>query len=561
MVEAASYRVLARKYRPAHFGDLIGQEPMVKTLSNAFETGRIAQAWLLTGVRGIGKTTTARILARGLNYQTTEIDRPSIDLSIEGVHCRAIMESRHVDVQEMDAASNTGINDIREIIESTRYKPASARYKVLLSTAAFNGLLKTLEEPPPHVKFIFATTEIRKVPVTILSRCQRFDLRRIEPDIMQAHLGNILTLEDISSEPAALSAIVRASEGSVRDALSLLDQAIAHGGGIIKAETVRDMLGLADRARLIDLFSYLVQGKAKEALEELRFQYNLGADPAFIFNELLDFTHFVTAAKVMPPSNAAAPQAEIDAALNHAQTLSMRLLARLWQMLLKGLEEIKAAPKPVQAAEMAILRITHASDLPPLEEALKKLENHIKGNAAQVSATSPSPAPRASLAYSSSAAPAPRFTPQVETQPTIVLNSLADIAALAAQKRELIFKTAIETGVRLISLKDERLEIALEPSSPPTLANELQKKLTLWTGKRWAVTVSNEVGEKTLREQQENAKDALNRGVTAHPLVQATLTAFPGAQLIAVRALKPQTEQNDYLEPDFPPYTPDEDDE
>ncbi|MPT24978.1 MAG: DNA polymerase III subunit gamma/tau, partial [Starkeya sp.] len=379
----AAYRVLARKYRPKDFSDLmVGQEPMVRTLSNAFETGRIAQAYILTGVRGVGKTTTARILARALNYKTPEIDKPTIDLRVPGEHCQAIMEGRHVDVIEMDAASHTGIDDIREIIEQVRYRPVSARYKVyiidevhMLSTAAFNGLLKTLEEPPEHVKFIFATTEIRKVPVTVLSRTQRFDLRRVEAGTLARHLQGICTAEGVGIDAEALSLIARAAEGSVRDALSLLDQAIAHSGGqatggMVHGEQVRALLGLADRGRVIDLFEALMQGDIAKALTELREQYDSGADPAVVIADLAEFTHLVTRMKILPETadDAALVETERLRGREFARGLSMRVLSRAWQMLTKGLGEVQQAAKPMQAAEMVLVRLAYAADLPTPDE-------------------------------------------------------------------------------------------------------------------------------------------------------------------------------------------------
>ncbi|UDQ89640.1 DNA polymerase III subunit gamma/tau, partial [Xanthobacter autotrophicus] len=381
-----AYRVLARKYRPQNFADLIGQEAMVRTLRNAFSSGRIAQAYILTGVRGVGKTTTARILARALNYEPADgaPGGPSLDLAVMGKHCRDIIESRHVDVMEMDAASNTSINDIREIIESARYRPVMARYKVyiidevhMLSTAAFNGLLKTLEEPPEHVKFIFATTEIRKVPVTVLSRCQRFDLRRVEAGTLTAHLSGICAREGVTIEPEALSIVARAAEGSVRDSLSLLDQAIAHGGGTVSADEVRRLLGLADKGRVIDLFEALMKGEIARALAEFRDQYDSGADPAVILTDLADFTHLVTRLKIVPDAadDAALVEAERVRGSEMAQGLSMRVLARAWQMLSKGIGEVQQAPKPAQAAEMVLVRLAYAADLPTPDDALRRLKD------------------------------------------------------------------------------------------------------------------------------------------------------------------------------------------
>ncbi|MCZ2158077.1 DNA polymerase III subunit gamma/tau [Bartonella sp. 220] len=377
-----TYRVLARKYRPQNFSDLIGQEAMVRTLTNAFETGRIAQAWMLTGIRGVGKTTTARILARALNYKTKDINQPTTVLDTLGEHCTQIIEGRHIDVIEMDAASHTGIDDIREIIEQIRYRPVSARYKVyiidevhMLSTQAFNGLLKTLEEPPAHVKFIFATTEIRKVPITILSRCQRFDLRRIESAVLVAHLRQIAKYENVEVEEQALSMIARAAEGSVRDALSIFDQAIAHSHGKVSAIAVRVMLGLADQARIIDLFEFIMKGKVVEALHELRSQYDAGADPLTILTELADFNHLVTRLRFTPEivENLSLSEEERLRSLEFSKKLSIPVLSRNWQMLLKGLQEVSQTAHPLQAAEMLLIRLAHTADLPTLDETLKKL--------------------------------------------------------------------------------------------------------------------------------------------------------------------------------------------
>ena len=380
----APYRVLARKYRPRDFTDLIGQEPMVRTLTNAFSSGRIAQAWMLTGVRGVGKTTTARILARALNYETAEISKPTIDLTVPGEHCQAIMEGRHVDVIEMDAASHTGIDDIREIIEQVRYRPVSARYKVyiidevhMLSNQAFNGLLKTLEEPPAHVKFIFATTEIRKVPITVLSRCQRFDLRRIDSGLLVTHFRNVAGQEGISIDDESLAMIARAAEGSVRDGLSLLDQAIAHGGGSVDAEAVRAMLGLADRSRIVGLFGSLMAGDVAAALANFRDQYDSGAGPSVILTDLADFTHLVTRLKFVPEAgeDPSLTETERESGADYAAKLSTVILSRVWQMLLKGITETDTSSRPAAAAEMALIRIAHAANLPSPEEALKAFQN------------------------------------------------------------------------------------------------------------------------------------------------------------------------------------------
>src|SRR5437764_3425507 len=370
-----AYRVLARKYRPSTFDDLIGQDAMVRTVSNAFVAGRIPQAWILTGVRGVGKTPTARILAGARNYELPggSVTGPTVKMPVLGVHCQAIMDSRHLDVIEMDAASHNGVEDMRQINEAIRYAPVSARTKVyildevhMLSGAAFNALLKTLEEPPPHAKFIFATTEIRKVPVTVLSRCQRFDLRRVDASLLVAHLGRIAGKGGLTVEPEALALIARAAEGSVRDCLSLFDQAIAHAAGPVRAEDVRQMLGLADRARTIDLFEAVMRGDMAAALGELRDQYDTGADPAMLLSALAEFTHFVTRVKFVPAVANDPSLAEVERKRGHgfAEKLSVRVLARVWQMLLKGIAEVETSGRPLAAAEMVLVRLAHAADLP-----------------------------------------------------------------------------------------------------------------------------------------------------------------------------------------------------
>ncbi|MBA4789733.1 MAG: DNA polymerase III subunit gamma/tau [Rhizobiales bacterium] len=553
------YRVLARKYRPSTFDDLIGQEPMVRTLSNAFTSGRIAQAYILTGVRGVGKTTTARILARALNYEPMAGGGgPSLDLSVLGKHCRDIIESRHVDVMEMDAASNTSINDIREIIEGSRYRPVMARYKVyiidevhMLSTAAFNGLLKTLEEPPEHVKFIFATTEIRKVPVTVLSRCQRFDLRRVESGVLAAHLARICAKESVEVDAEALSTIARAAEGSVRDSLSLLDQAIAHGGGRVGAEEVRRLLGLADRARVIDLFEALMSGDPQRALKEFRDQYDSGADPAVILTDLAEFTHLVTCFKLVPEtaSDASLVQAERERGADFASRLLVRDLSRVWQMLLKGIAETQAAAKPAQSAEMVLVRIAYAADLPSPEEALRKLRDMADapgGGTAPSVPSSPAPSlPSASgsaaprLAVATRAEPvraaAPVSAPQaVAAGP--VLSRFEDLVALAVARRDLLMKHALETHVMPVLFEDGRFEFALAPGGSPNLVQDISRKLQDWTGKRWMVSITaKREGMQTLAETAAAVKAEREIGIRADPLVQAVLARFPTAQIVDVR--------------------------
>ena len=545
---AAPYRVLARKYRPQNFDDLIGQDAMVRTLRNAFSSGRIPQAWILTGVRGVGKTTTARILARGLNYALPDgSGGPTVDLKDEGVHCRAIMESRHVDVLEMDAASHTGIDDVKQITDGVRYAPASARYKVyiidevhMLSEKAFNAFLKTLEEPPPHAKFVFATTEIRKVPVTILSRCQRFDLRRVEGTVLSGHLRRICNAEGVAIEDEALAMIARAAEGSVRDSLSLLDQAIAHGAGAVDAETVRTMLGLADRGRIIDLFAHLVGGDLPAALNEFRDQYDSGADPVQILSELAEFSHFVTRLKAVPTLADDASVSEVERRRGlELSTLSMKTLSRFWQMLLKGIAETKDAPKPVAAAEMALVRMAYAADLPPLDEVLKNLS--LGGGASGSAAPRPAPSGGGARAQASNLALASRsetiIAPRAEREPGIALARFEDLVALAHEKRDIAMKIALERDVRLVRFEDGRLEFNAARGASPHLAQDLSKRLNEWTGKRWVVALSSDEGAPTLKEIADAQKAETLTGVRADPLVRAVLDTFPGAEIVAVRDL------------------------
>jgi DNA polymerase-3 subunit gamma/tau len=565
---SGSYRVLARKYRPSTFDDLIGQDAMVRTISNAFETGRIPQAWILTGVRGVGKTTTARILARALNYELPDgsITGPTVKMPVLGVHDQAIMESRHLDVIEMDAASHNGVDDVRQINDAVRYAPVSARYKVyildevhMLSGAAFNALLKTLEEPPAHAKFIFATTEIRKVPITVLSRCQRFDLRRIDGAALVKHLQTIAAKESIDVEAGALALIARAAEGSVRDSLSLFDQAIAHAGGAgnstmpagpVRAEDVRGMLGLADRTRVIDLFEALMRADIARGLQELRDQYDTGADPAMVLGDLAEFTHFVTRVKVVPgvADDVSLTETERTRGRAFAAKLSMRVLARTWQMLLKGIAEVEAAGRPIAAAEMVLVRIAYAADLPTPDEVVRSLSDGTRGNGSGPTASAPAPRPemparseppRGGMARGPLASAAPRSEPVARSaeaaSPVRVLKTFADLVALAGEKRDVSMKSALERDVRLVHFEDGTLEIALEPSATKSLVNDLSKKLADWTGRRWMVAVSTEAGEPPLRAQAETRKAELKNDVRSDPLVQAVLTRFPGAEIVEVR--------------------------
>ncbi|MDT3378742.1 DNA polymerase III subunit gamma/tau [Labrys neptuniae] len=565
------YRVLARKYRPQTFDDLIGQDAMVRTLSNAFETGRIHQAYMLTGVRGVGKTTTARILARGLNYEPPEGGgKPTINMPGLGRHCQAIIDSRHIDVMELDAASHNGIENIREITDGVRYAPVSARFKVLImdevhmvTTQAFNALLKTLEEPPPHVKFIFATTEIRKVPITILSRCQRFDLRRVDSGLLARHLGAICEKESVSIDAAALAMIARAAEGSVRDSLSLLDQAIAHsgsgslGGGTIDGESVRAMLGLADRSRVIDLFEAVMRGDAASALDELRAQYDQGADPAVVLSELAEFTHFVTRVKISPAAanDASATEIEKVRGTELAGKLSIKVLTRQWQMLLKGIPETQTAAKPLAAADMVLARLCYAADLPSPDDLIRQLTENggalpSRGPAAAPPAPPPA-APRAQLITAATQAqfqPQPQHTPMPgpasAAQPGRALASFAEIVGLAMEKRDLPLKLALERFVRLVAFADGRLDIALEPGSPQGLVNDLSRKLSDWTNKRWLVVLSSEKGEATLRELAEARQAAVLSGIRADPFVRAVMERFPGAEIVDIRDNAPVETQS-----------------
>jgi DNA polymerase-3 subunit gamma/tau len=545
----AGYTVLARKYRPRNFDDLIGQEGMVRTLKNAFASGRIAHAFMLTGVRGVGKTTTARLLARALNYESDSVHQPSVaDLAVEGLHCKAIIEGRHLDVLEVDAASRTGIGEMKELLDGVNYAPANARFKVyvideihMLSDKAFNALLKTLEEPPPHAKFIFATTEIRKVPVTILSRCQRFDLRRVEPEVIVANLSAIARAEGVTIDDDALMLIARAAEGSVRDAQSLLDQAMVQvdAGDEVGADLVRDMLGLADRAQSIALFEMIARGDASSAIPAFRALYAVGADPATVMLDLLEHCHAASVARTIGPQALTLPRDQAARLTELGASLSAGSLSRLWQMLLKGLDEVRRAPDPAAAVDMLLIRLAYAADLPGPEEALKAMREGGPGLG------SPDPRPPARSAQigggGTSAARAP--LPQLSAPPSPSASSMPspatfeEVVALAGEKRDIGLKLDLEKYVRLISFRSGAIEIEATPGAPSNLTQRLVTRLKEWTGQPWLVAYKSGGGADTLLERQKRAHEASHAEALAEPFIQALLNAFPGAEVVDVRQI------------------------
>ncbi len=570
----AAYRVLARKYRPSTFAELIGQEAMVRTLSNAIATGRIAHAFILTGVRGVGKTTTARILARALNCIGPDgTGGPTVSPCGQCDPCRSIAEDRHVDVMEMDAASRTGVDDIRELTDGVRYKPVSARFKIyiidevhMLSKNAFNALLKTLEEPPPDVKFIFATTEIHKVPVTVLSRCQRFSLRRVPLEMLSEHYAKLAAAEGIAAEPAAIALIARAADGSVRDGLSLLDQAIALSNGAVAETAVRDMLGIADRGLVFDLLEASLRGKAGEAIERLNALYQGGADPVMVLQDLLELTHFLTRLKVVPMAGEGDPAVEGDRqrGLEIAGKLAMPALARAWQMLLKGLTEAQTAPSPLQAAEMILVRLAYVAELPTPGEAVKALrelgrETAAPGSALRTSSLPPhggggtvmAEAPRtirspvegdAPVAYHGSGGPAPGLALRVEPEPVAARvlpqpQSFAEVVELFEKHREGLLRSHLMSHVHLVHFEPGRIELRPTEAAPRDLTNRLGQMLSNWTGQRWVVSVSRDAGAPTLREEADAHDRMLKNEAATHPLVRAVLDTFPGARIEAVREL------------------------
>lgn len=572
------YRVLARKYRPSRFDALIGQEALVRTLSNAVSAGRIAHAYMLAGVRGVGKTTTARIIARALNCVGAD-GTGGVTIEPCGVceQCIAIAEDRHLDVIEMDAASHTGVDNIRELLDGVPYKPAIARFKVyiidevhMLSEKAFNALLKTLEEPPEHVKFIFATTEVRKVPVTVLSRCQRFDLRRIEAETLEEHLGRIVEQENVRATPAALKLLARAADGSVRDALSLLDQAIAHADGEVQEVTVREMLGLADRTVCFDLLERTLRGEVSVALAVLGEQHAAGADPIAVVEDLLSLTHWLTRLKISPtPAGAALSDADRQRAADLAQGLSLATLTRAWQMLLKGLGEMRVAPSSLHAAEMLLIRMAYASRLPTPAEALEALaaarsssavdgsmktgssggeargrdasvpaltgEPAFSGATGQRQAGSRTPPVALSMPAASASPEEAGWSQPAPNQDAAEVRSFAEVVRLAQERNEWLLYGQLMTSVHLVQFEVGRIELRLAEDAPADLPHRLNRLLGEATGSRWMVTVSHEMGEPTLQEQQQAAKLVQFDEVRAHPLVRSIMDAFPGAVLERVR--------------------------
>ncbi|MCX7353513.1 MAG: DNA polymerase III subunit gamma/tau [Alphaproteobacteria bacterium] len=579
----AAYRVLARKYRPSSFAELIGQDALVRTLTNAIRTDRIAHAYVLTGVRGVGKTTTARIIARVLNCVGPDgTGGPTAEPCGVCEHCRAIADDRHVDVIEMDAASRTGVDDIRDLTDGVRYAPMSARFKVyivdevhMLSKQAFNALLKTLEEPPPHVKFIFATTEIRKIPVTVLSRCQRFDLRRVEAEILGPHLGAIAEKEGAKLAPDALALVARAADGSVRDGLSLLDRAIAtYGSGGVGADQIRDMIGLADRTQIFDLFEALMAGKAAETLDLFAEAGRSGADPLVVLQDLLELVHWITRVKIVPVTadDPVVPEAERVRGKAAAQKLSMAALSRAWQMLLKGLGEAQSAPSPAEAAEMALIRLAYVAELPTPAEIVERLQSAQAPTSAPATPAPPSGggetravgrtapatperagAPRATTQMRPTEQPEQRNEPVAQAPAEPVLpnpQTFAELVELFGAKKEMTLYSHLQSSVHLVRFEPGVLEFRPAQGAPPTLANHLQKLVSEWTGRHWGVSVSRAEGQPTLTEQAKAEVVAQKAHAAAHPVVRAVLDAFPNAEIVAVHDLAASAAAESSSEPD-----------
>lgn len=577
--DKTAYRVLARKYRPTNFDELIGQDALVRTLTNAISSGRIAQAFMLTGVRGVGKTTTARIVAKALNCIGPDgKGGPTIKPCGVCDNCRAITEDRHVDVQEMDAASRTGVDDIRELIEGVRYRPVAARYKIyildevhMLSKNAFNALLKTLEEPPEHVKFIFATTEIRKVPVTVLSRCQRFDLRRVPIETLAAHFRNVCARENVQAEDDAIAMVARAADGSVRDGLSILDQAIALSGDTVTAGQVRDMLGLADRAMIFDLFEAAMQGDANAALDAVGGLYDNGADPVVIMQDLLDVTYWITRAKLSPAilQQPATPEIERTRGGPMAEKLGMPVLTRAWNLLLKGLTEVQNAPNPIQAAEMVIVRLVHASDLPTPGDLVKTLKGGTPSGGGATGGNAPSGSGQGGTTASGSPHTGSGGAPQMraiaggggyasprraEDVAPAAAGSLAtaaignprsydEVVELFKTKKEGIIATQLTYNAHLVRFSVGQIDLRLNKDAPKDLIGRVGKLLTEWTGHRWVVSHSNEAGEQTIAEREQSKKQAVLDAAENEDLVKAVKRYFPDARVKSVSGGLPETDE------------------
>ena len=548
---SAAYTVIARKYRPKTFADLYGQEAMVRTLTNAFASGRIAHAFMLTGVRGVGKTTTARLLARALNYESATVHEPTLDLAVEGIHCASIIEGRNMDVLELDAASRTKVDEMRELLDGVRYAPVAARYKVyiidevhMLSTQSFNALLKTLEEPPPHAKFIFATTEIRKVPVTILSRTQRFDLRRVEPEVIVKNLEMISEAEGARVEADGLMLIARAAEGSVRDAQSMLDQAIvqAEPGQTVTAATIRDMLGLADRAQTISLFEQVMRGEAGPAIETFRTLYGYGANPDQVMLDLLDHCHGASVAKAIGPQALIMPKEQAQRLAAVGAAVSAGTLSRLWQLTLRAYEEVRRAPDAAAAADMALIRLAYAADLPGPEEALKRLQ---AGDVPAAASGGPSGGPSgggggAVASGGGSATVARGFAApqaQASSEPVAVLNTFEEMMALIEKRRDIALKLDVERYVRPISFRPGAIEYEAAPGAPNNLAQRLVGRLKEWTGERWLIAAQGGGGAESLWERQKREEKEVRAQIEQDPFVLAVMATFPGAEIVGIRKI------------------------
>ncbi len=579
-----AYQVLARKYRPQTFAEMIGQDALVRTLTNAITADRLAHAWLLTGVRGVGKTTAARIIALALNCTGADgAGGPTPSPCGACADCVAITEGRHPDILEMDAASRTGVDDVRQLIEGVAYRPTSARYKVyiidevhMLSTNAFNALLKTLEEPPEHVKFVFATTEVRKVPVTVVSRCQRFDLRRIAEDLLARHFAAIAEAEGVAVDAAALRLIARAADGSVRDGLSILDQALAtvgQGAGIGE-DAVRAMLGLADRSQVFTLFDSVMKGEIGPALAQLSELYAAGADAECVMGDLLDLTHWLTRVKITPvvADDPMVPEAERVIGRALAEGLSMASLARTWQMLLKGLGEVQNAPQPMAAAEMVLVRIAYAAGLPSPAVLVARLDKEGAGAALESGAAGAAPPPPSSTRdptpppvgaevapppspSQGAASAAPAAAPETGAAPAPEATASLPVSFEAAVKmlddaREGILAAELRTQVHLVRYAPGRIEFRPSDSAESTLASRLGGTLKRLTGARWAISLSSADGAPTLSDQTQSLAEAAKREAAAHPLVRAALDAFPGAKITEVRARAAMAEDGPVPDPD-----------